>query len=249
MDYRLWATCHISNDQTFFETIDYFVKESVSVACVLKVVNSKSEVSSITIQDVYFIPLITVTDKGLNVNFSMDSCRISKDNFEILIAKLEPSTNLYTIKQQERCMSIKTCEKKCHHYWHRVLGHRDPEAIKKVIYKELATGIEIEPCGQKRQCELCLQGKFSQLKLPKKSLSKTKAPLDLIHSDVCGPMQTESPSGKRYYVTFIDDYTRYCHVYVIARKSEVYEKFKESVALAFNKFKKYPDSIRYLSTK
>ena len=49
------------------------------------------------------------------------------------------------------------------------------------------------------------------------------------HSDVCGPMPTESIGRRRYMylITFIDDYSRCCRVYFIRNKSEVFEKFKE----------------------
>ena len=58
--------------------------------------------------------------------------------------------------------------------------------------------------------------------------------LKLVHSDVCGPMQTESIGGRRYFVTFIDDYSRCCSVYFLRHKSEVLEKFKELEAITTN---------------
>ena len=51
--------------------------------------------------------------------------------------------------------------------------------------------------------------------------------LQLVHSDICGPMQTQSIGGAKYFVTFIDDYTRCCAVYFMKCKSEVLDKFKE----------------------
>ena len=50
--------------------------------------------------------------------------------------------------------------------------------------------------------------------------------LQLVHSDVCGPMQTQSIGGAKHFVTFIDDYTRCCAVYFMKHKSEVLHKFK-----------------------
>ena len=55
-----------------------------------------------------------------------------------------------------------------------------------------------------------------------------------VHSDVCGPMSTDSIGGKKYFVTFIDDYSRYCKVYFQRNKSEVFEKFKQFEAYATN---------------
>ncbi len=45
---------------------------------------------------------------------------------------------------------------------------------------------------------------------------------------------TESIGGQKYFVTFIDDYSRSCAVYFLKRKSEVFEKFKEFEALVTN---------------
>ena len=51
--------------------------------------------------------------------------------------------------------------------------------------------------------------------------------LEIIHIDVCGPMSVEAHSGHRYFVTFIDDLSRYVYIYLMKHKSETFEKFKE----------------------
>ena len=56
---------------------------------------------------------------------------------------------------------------------------------------------------------------------------QSKKGLELVHSDVGGPMKTESLGGARYFVTFIDEYSRCVTVYPITHKSEVLDKFKE----------------------
>ena len=58
--------------------------------------------------------------------------------------------------------------------------------------------------------------------------------LELIHSNVCGPMSSTSLSGFEYYITFIDDYSRKTWIYFLKAKSEVFEKFKEFKALIEN---------------
>ena len=52
-----------------------------------------------------------------------------------------------------------------------------------------------------------------------------REPLDLVHSDVCGPMSVHSFSGYSYCVTFIDDYSRKNWIYFLKAKSEVFERF------------------------
>ncbi|KXJ73442.1 hypothetical protein RP20_CCG015857 [Aedes albopictus] len=67
----------------------------------------------------------------------------------------------------------------------------------------------------KMTCETCLQGKMSRLPFPKASKRKSSAILDLVHSDLCGPMNTVTPGGRRYFLTFIDDFSRYSTMYLL----------------------------------
>ncbi|KAE8954562.1 hypothetical protein PR003_g22735 [Phytophthora rubi] len=60
---------------------------------------------------------------------------------------------------------------------------------------------------------------------PEKTV-KSAGVLDLIHSDVMCPMQTKTPCGCTYAVTFIDDFSRHVTVYFMKKKSQVLEKFK-----------------------
>ena len=51
--------------------------------------------------------------------------------------------------------------------------------------------------------------------------------LEIIHTDVCGPMSVEAHGGYCYFLTFIDDLIRYGYIHLIKHKSEAFEKFKE----------------------
>ena len=62
--------------------------------------------------------------------------------------------------------------------------------------------------------------------------------LELIHSDVCGPMQVDSVWGSRYFVTFVDDYSRCVAVYFVKHKSELFEKFKAFESIVTNEWRK-----------
>ena len=56
---------------------------------------------------------------------------------------------------------------------------------------------------------------------------KQREILELIHTDVCGPMQTISIGGLRYFLIFVDDKSRFTWVCFIRKKSDVFEYFKE----------------------
>ena len=51
--------------------------------------------------------------------------------------------------------------------------------------------------------------------------------LEIIHTDVCGPMNVEARGGYRYFLTFTDDLSRYEYIYLMKHKSEIVERFKE----------------------
>ena len=72
-------------------------------------------------------------------------------------------------------------------------------------------------------CKSCLEGKMTKRPFTTKG-QRAAEPLELIHSDVCRPFATQAKGGYEYYVTFIDDYSRYGYVYLMRRKSETFEK-------------------------
>jgi hypothetical protein len=87
-------------------------------------------------------------------------------------------------------------------------------------------GVATVPTAIGHSCPACLTGKMSVKPHPKHSASRTTKPLQLVHSDVVGPMRNASLSGARYYVVFIDDFSRYCWVAPLKHKSGVLNAFR-----------------------
>ena len=104
--------------------------------------------------------------------------------------------------------------------WHCRLGHVSDKRVSKLHKQGDLGSFDYESYDT---CESCLKGKMSKSPFNKKG-EHAKETLELIHSDVCGPM---SRGGYLYFVTFIDDYSRYGYVYLMKYKSETFEKFKE----------------------
>ena len=71
-----------------------------------------------------------------------------------------------------------------------------------------------------------------------KSNNKEKRILDVIHSNIGGPMQTTSLSGYVYYASFIDEYSRKTWIHFLKKKEEVFERFKEFKALIENLYER-----------
>ena len=107
--------------------------------------------------------------------------------------------------------------------WYLRLGHISLDRINRLTKDGPLKDLSV---GSLPVCESCLEGKMTKRPFTTKGL-RAEEPLGLIHSDVCGPFATQARGGYEYYVTFIDDYSRYGYVYLMRRKSEAFEKFKE----------------------
>ena len=68
------------------------------------------------------------------------------------------------------------------------------------------------------------KGNFIKLNFLAKRAVK---PLELVHSDVCGKLKNKSLSSSEYFLTFIDDRTHFTWVYMLKKKGDVFQKFKE----------------------
>lgn len=96
----------------------------------------------------------------------------------------------------------------------------------------LVSGIERMNIDQET-CEICVKAKQSRETF-RYSGKRANNVLDLIHSDICGPMRNTSISGARYFITFIDDHTRKMFIYPLKRKGEAFNAFCKFKALVEN---------------
>lgn len=266
------ATSHICNRKELFKDFDEKESTMITVAngyelkscgkgtCEINILNDSGNNQKIMVKDVLYVPSIEsnllsvkkLTERGLKIIFYDNLCEIWNRN-EIL-ATAVMTKGLYKIKTStdDKIKQHAMMVKKCVHYWHRVYGHRNIDIVKKVLSK---TDKYFDKCNCEDACEICVQGKMSRKVFPKCSNQQSYNILDLIHSDVCGPMDIQTPSGKRFFVTFIDDFSKYIKIYLITHKFEVLDKMKEFSEMVFTKFGRYPKIIRsdrggeYIGTK
>jgi hypothetical protein len=71
-------------------------------------------------------------------------------------------------------------------------------------------------------CEGCALGKMRRDEFPFNPDRRKRDLLELVHTDVCGPMPTRSLGGAYYFLLFIDDCTRYTWVYFLGKKSDIF---------------------------
>ena len=70
-----------------------------------------------------------------------------------------------------------------------------------------------------------LFGKQSRKNFKKSVLQRAKKPLEVVYSDVCGPLDSNSLGGNRYFLTFVDEFTRKIWIYLLKEKGEVFGRF------------------------
>ncbi|GKD81882.1 retrovirus-related pol polyprotein from transposon TNT 1-94, partial [Tanacetum coccineum] len=83
-------------------------------------------------------------------------------------------------------------------------------------------------------CEGCALGKQARKSFPVAQAKRAEEKLELVHADICGPMKTDSYARSKYFLLFIDDYSRICWVYFLTYKSEAFGFFKKFKAWAEN---------------
>ncbi|KAL0394628.1 UNVERIFIED_CONTAM: Retrovirus-related Pol polyprotein from transposon TNT 1-94 [Sesamum latifolium] len=107
--------------------------------------------------------------------------------------------------------------------WHARLGHISKDRIRRLIYPK---SLEIDNLDHLPTCESCLKGKMTKKPFVGQS-AIANGLLDLVHTDVCGPLSISARGGFSYFITFIDDHSRYGYVYLMRYKSEAFGRFKE----------------------
>ena len=111
--------------------------------------------------------------------------------------------------------------------WHKRLGHFHHPAILNMQKKELVRGLPHIELNLP-SCKACHFGKQAKLPFQKKAW-RANMKLQLIHTDVVGPHKAPSLNRSKYYIVFIDNYTRMCWIYFLMFKSKVvgvFFKFK-----------------------
>lgn len=204
----------------------------------------------IELQNVLYVPKLDdnllsvkcVVEKGYKVVFEGKQCKTF--NGQRVIAEAKHDGSLYRMcLVDQKVAAYTTKEKVCIHQWHRRLGHRDPAAIKKLVDRELATGIQISKCFEKVRCENCITSKIISSKFFENQKRGTE-PMHIVHSDLCGPMEVSTPSGNQYFLTFIDDYSRFTVVRLLKSKEEAAEAVKDYVEAMSARFGRKPMAVR-----
>ena len=104
--------------------------------------------------------------------------------------------------------------------WHGRLGHVNFNSLRRLIKLDHIPNFQIDTS---KKCETCVEAKLTKTSF--QSIERSTEPLGLIHTDVCDLKMVQSRGGNKYFVTFVDDCTKYCYVYLLKSKDEALDKF------------------------
>jgi hypothetical protein len=112
------------------------------------------------------------------------------------------------------------------HLWHKRYGHLHYAGLLHLLRVGRVQGLPFFG-AMTHVCGACLAGRQCRERFPKHSINCSTKVLQLIHSDLIGPIKFPSLGGSRFFVVFTDDFSRKSWVYFMKYKSETLEKFKE----------------------
>jgi hypothetical protein len=115
--------------------------------------------------------------------------------------------------------------------WHQCLGHTNFGSLQHMSHLQMVEDLpQIEPPSG--VCEGCILGEHHQESFLKER--HVSQPLAMVHSDICGPMTTQSLGGAKYFLTFTDDFSCLTWIYIVQSKDDVFGKFKDFKLLVEN---------------
>lgn len=170
-----------------------------------------------------------IVENGNTVTFKKSGCTIKNANDEI-IAQCNAQNGVYKMLVGKNNNCLLTNKAESAYTWHRRLGHVNFDTLKK-MKNGAVEGINFNDNDDEiRNCETCARGKLARLPF-NKSRSESKEILNLIHTDLVGPMEVESIGRAKYLITFVDDFSRMVFVYFTRTKSNTFETFKNFRAM------------------
>ncbi|UYV80857.1 hypothetical protein LAZ67_19002001, partial [Cordylochernes scorpioides] len=174
--------------------------------------------------------LQSTLDKGFEMKMDKKGCKLFKTTTgEVILEGKRLPGGLYgmliTSIKPENAAEVNLAKSQnvnMLQQWHERFGHQNKIHVQKWLKKQ-----GIDAVMDNEPCEACIYGKQHRLSFESREQYASTQPGNLIHVDVCGPMQEVPKGGMRYFVCFKDDFTKYRSVYFLKEKSQVIEKLEQ----------------------
>lgn len=191
------------------------------------------------IQNVLLVPslhenllsLVQLLENGYKLKFDNNMCNIyDKTDKKQVMTTIEMKNRTFSLNIKYASALQATSNEPVSSLRHKRLGHVNYHNLKVLYNQRMVHGLPYIK-EMKGVCEGCAFGKQHRQSFPKGVSWRAKPKLELVHTDVCGPMENPSHAQNRYFILFIDDYTRMTWVYFMRQKSAVFSIFKKFKSL------------------
>ncbi|CAM8991569.1 unnamed protein product [Rhodiola kirilowii] len=248
---KLWfldsgCSHHMTGSRTWFSEFDEKYRQSVKLGnntrmSVMGKGTARFKIDGTTydVADVYYVPdlnsnLLSIgqlQERGLAILIQNETCKVFHPRRGVIMKIRMTANRMFAVGAEE--VETKNNEAACMQVsvngdlelWHRRHAHLNYKGLRTLKYQDMVKGIPVLR-GKMKTCHNCLVGKQTRKSIPKRSQWRASRKLQLVHSDVCGPITPSSQSGKKYLLTFIDDYSRKVWIYFMSNKSETLSYFK-----------------------
>ncbi|KAJ9544786.1 hypothetical protein OSB04_024493 [Centaurea solstitialis] len=197
-----------------------------------KIVLKMTSGKDLTLTDVLYVPEIRknlvsgwlLNKHGFRLIFESDKFVLTKMGvfvgkgyavngmFKLNVMAIKPSVNEINKSSAYLLESSYT--------WHGRFGHVNFDTLRRLINLEVIPKFHID---SKYKCQTCVEAKLTRSSF--QSIDRSTNHLDMIHTDVCDMKSNPSRGGNKFFITFIDDCTKYCYIYLLKSKDETIEKF------------------------
>lgn len=164
-----------------------------------------------------------ITGKGNKVLFISNRCEIRNAQNELL-ATASLIDGLYRLNGSSHCGLMMQSSEENSETWHRRLCHVNATDLAKMRNGAIE-GVAYTDETEVKACVACLKGKHTRKPFNKPG-NRASDILEVVHGDLCGPIETPSIGGHKYCFVLVDDFSRRVFVYFMKGKDEAFKKFK-----------------------
>lgn len=158
-----------------------------------------------------------IVNKGFRVEFHPRGCEIKSMNRQTIHGRGIRSGNVFILDARSATLAYAGNKSASTNVWHARLGHLGVRDIAK-LYEGLGKGISQRP-EISLSCEICILANQKRESFKNIEGKRAQKRLELIHTDICGPMQIKSIGGARYMLTMVNDYSRWVEICIMKDKT------------------------------